>query len=152
MNSDVYTDTMRAILSLLLLSPPAVAWEFTSDPICTIWHSEPSAEMVVTFDPRHEKPYAITVELTTGQWPGGEPFSIRFEGLRTFTISTNLHELSDDRRTVRAADTGFDNVLDGLKFNLLATSFIGVESATTDLTGAASVVQRFRDCTVMGLS
>lgn len=130
-------------LALCTLATPALAWEFTPSPICTLTHAEDSAEVTVTFDHTTQL-YAIA--LTTDQgWPSAPAFSIRFDGARPNTISTPRHVTTGN--TLRVIDAGFGNVLDGLQFNATATAFTATAAVTVSLDGAAQHVQRFRDCT-----
>jgi len=108
--------------------------------------------MVVTYDPASLPPYAITVELTNGIWSNTSDYQIRFDGPHHFTIATNRHDLSEDRTTVIARDDGFANVLNGLEFNMIAVAMLGDQKAVFPLFGAAGVVQKFRDCTLIGVS
>ena len=112
-------------------------------PICTLSHSEDSAEVTVTYDPATAL-YAIAVTTATG-WPDAPAFSIRFDGARPLTISTTRHSISGQTLTV--TDRGFGNVLGGLEFNSSATAFTQAAEVTVSLDGAASPVQQFRACT-----
>ena len=62
-----------------------------------------------------------------------------------------LHEITD-QTAVTASDTGFDNVLLGLESNVMALAILGDISMPIPLIGAREAVQKFRDCTVTGLS
>ena len=134
---------MRILIPLLLLTSPAQAWEFSPVPICTLTHSEDTAEVKVTFD-HSTALYAISVTKPDG-WPSAPAFSIRFDGAQPNTISTTRHQT--DGATLTVSDQGFGNVLDGLQFNATATAFTATSAATVSLDGAAEPVQRFRDCT-----
>ena len=135
----------RLICLLLLLSGPAHAWTFTPLPVCTLSHTEAGLDVVVTFDPRQEAPYAITV---TGPdpWPEAAFFGIEFRGTLDLTITTPSHGLSEDRRTLTVTDRGFGNVLDGLEFNAVASLFTGAARKDISLSGAAMPVRDFRSC------
>ncbi|KMW59113.1 hypothetical protein AIOL_004094 [Candidatus Rhodobacter oscarellae] len=144
---------MRLLTALCLAAAPAAhAWDFTADPICTIWHGTDSAEMVVTYDPARAVPYAISVTLADRTWPDTAPYAIRFDGPRGFVISTDRHVLSDDGAAVIASDTGFENVLKGLEANIVASPLLGNMAVAIPLSDAAPAVAKFRDCTVTGLS
>ncbi len=142
-----YPRAMRLTVIPCLLAAPLHAWEFTADPVCTLHHAGPEAEVTVTHDPRQAEPYAIAVTRGAGAWPQAAAYAIRFDGPDGFTITTNRHRLSGDAATVIASDTGFGNVLDGLEFNRTATALLGNASATVALTDAAPAVRKFRDCT-----
>jgi hypothetical protein len=138
---------MRSPLALVLLTVPAQAWEAGTDGrLCTLDHAQPEAEVRLTYDPVGPV-YTITV-TTPAPWPIAPLFSIRFEGNRTLTISTDRHTMDETGRALTVTDSGFGNVLDGLEFNRTATAFTGDAAAVLDLEGAAPEVQRFRDCTV----
>lgn len=140
-----YLPLMRLIPLLLILAHPAAAWEFTGVPVCTLTHTAPEAEVVVTFDPTLPE-YAISVTLTEGTWPTAPVFAMTFDGPYPLTIQTDRHRLSEDGRTVTVRDTGFGNVLDGLEFNGIAVAYLGTTAAHVPLDGAAPAVQAFRDC------
>ena len=143
---------MRILTALTLLVSPASAWDFTPEPICTMWHTTASAEVVVTFDPGRSLPYTITVALNDTAWPALSPYGIRFDGPRGLTISTDRHAISEDQTTIIVSDTGFDNVLNGLEWNFVATPYLGNQAVAIPLADAAPVVQKFRDCTRQGVS
>ena len=134
---------MRYLIPLLLLSSPAAAWEFSATPICTLTHTEASADVAVTYDYATGL-YAIAV-TSPNEWPVSPAFSIRFDGPRAGTISTQRHQT--DGPTLTVSDTGFGNVLDGLEFNATATAFTQTSAVTVSLDGAAGPVQKFRACT-----
>lgn len=137
----------------LLLAAPAAAWDFTDDPVCTIWHDTGSAEMRVTYDPRQAEPYAITVTLADTSWPNAPVYAIQFRGMMSYAITTNRHRLSEDGRSVVASDTGFGNVLGGLANGLFATPMLGSQTVDVPLVGAAEAVAAFEACaTVPGIS
>ena len=136
---------MRHLIPLLFLASPAHAWEFTATPICTINHSEASGSVELTYD-HTTGLYAIAVTNPNG-WPVAPIFSIRFDGPRAGTISTNRHQT--DGATLTVTDAGFGNVLDGLEFNTEATAFTDTQMVTMSLQGAADPVQKFRACTTI---
>ncbi|MEO0938323.1 MAG: hypothetical protein AAFY38_09225 [Pseudomonadota bacterium] len=134
---------MRLFAFLLLTATPALAWEFSPTPICTLTHTEGPAEITVTYD-HGTQLYAVAITSPDG-WPDASAFSIRFDGPRPNTISTARHQTEGNTLTV--TDTGFGNVLDGLEFNRSTTAFTQTAAVTFSLDGAAEQVARFRDCT-----
>jgi len=126
-----------------LFAPPVEAWEFTPTPVCTLVHIEAGAEVVLTYD-HGTRLYAIRVTTPQG-WPMAPAFSMRFDGPRPGTISTQRHRLDGTSLTV--TDAGFGNVLNGLEFNTTATAFTQTSAVTVSLAGAAGPVQKFRACT-----
>ncbi|WP_299609530.1 hypothetical protein [uncultured Tateyamaria sp.] len=133
---------MRILIALALLTTPAHAWEFSPTPICTLSHSESGADVQVTYD-NATALYAIAITSPDG-WPGAPAFSIRFDGARPNTISTQTFQTTDQTLTV--TDSGFGNVLDGLEFNSTATAFTQTAAITVSLDGAPGPVQQFRAC------
>ena len=138
-----YLACMRLCLALLLLATPVHAWEFSSTPLCTLSHSEPGADVTLTYDPRGPV-YTITVTGPDG-WPDGGVFAIRFDGPRPLTITTNRQIIDGPSLTV--TDRGFGNVLSGLEFNTMATARLGNTAVPVSLDGAAEPVAAFRACT-----
>ena len=134
-----------ALVFLLALTAPAAAWTFTPQPVCTLSDRTTSASVVVTYDPRQPEPYAIAV-TGAAPWPGAPVFSMRFDGPRGMTISTDRQKLSDGGRTLTVTDRGFGNVLNGLEFNTTATALAGDTAIPFPLDGAAPEVQKFRAC------
>lgn len=135
----------HVLISLLLASSPAAAWEFSPTPVCTLSHATPEADLRVTYDPRQEQPYAIAISRQQ-PWQDATTFSMRFDGPRGLTITTDRQRLSDDGRTLTVTDRGFGNVLNGLEFNTTATALFGIAEAPFPLDGAAREVQAFREC------
>ena len=137
---------MRWSLSLFLLfATPSLAWETVPGEVCTISHSEETAEVVVTYDlQRSEYAIAITVEPS---WEPGPVFAMQFEGGATNFITTDRHQLSNDGATLTVTDSGFGNVLNGLAFNRTATALLGERAVVFSLDGAAEAVEAFRACT-----
>lgn len=137
---------MRQILfSLLLFATPASAWEFTPIPICTLFHQGEDMSVMVTYDPTI-KEYAIHLSREGG-WPESGIFSMRFEGARGLTISTDRHVIDPvDPRTLTVRDRGFGNVLNGLKFNSRAFAVLGDFEVPVSLDGASPAVDAFRAC------
>lgn len=134
----------RLALLFACLATPAGAWEFTPVPVCTLREDGP-VEIEVTFDPRREIPYAITVTAPE-PWPDAPVFGLRFDGPRGLTITTPRHTLSPDGRSLTVTDRGFGNVLDGLEYNIAATAFTGDASRRFSLDGARDPVRDFRAC------
>ena len=140
---------MRPLIALLLLlTSPALAWDFTPTPICTIAEDTADLSVRVTFDPSQPEPYAITL-TRPDPWPVTETFGLRFDGPVPLTIGTDRHRLSPDGRTLTVTDTGFGNVLDGLALNGTATALAGATEVPFDLTGARPAVEAFRSCGVV---
>lgn len=143
---------LALVLAVATGTVPAHAWQFSQTPVCTIWHTTDTAEMVVSYDPASTTPYRISVTLTEGAWPQTSPYAIQFDGPNRFMISTDRHRLSDDGSAVIAEDTGFGNVLRGLEGNLIAGARLGQTAVAIPLAGAAEAVARFRNCAAPGLS
>lgn len=129
---------------LCLAAGPVRAWEFTPTPVCTLRNDGPLS-VRVTFDPRLDEPYAITL-TSDAPWPVGAVFGLSFEGPRGLTITTGRHRLSDDRLSLTVTDRGFGNVLNGLEFNTAASAFVGDTDRRFALDGAAEPVRAFRSC------
>ena len=146
--------TIRNLFTVLAIctATPSFAWDFTAVPVCTIAHQTTQARVVVTYDPRQSLPYAIAIQQRNGTWTDTSPFRMRFDGSKSFTITTDRHRLTKDQTAVTASDTGFDNVLLGLESNVMALAILGDISMPIPLIGAREAVQKFRDCTVAGLS
>lgn len=138
---------MRALIALALLPTPALAWDFTATPVCTILEDTADLSIRVTFDPTLAEPYAITLTRPT-PWPDSETFGLRFDGPAAMTIGTARHQLSADGKTLTVTDTGFDNVLDGLAYNATATALAGATEFPFNLDGARRAVEAFRACNV----
>ena len=134
-----------ALLALTLAAPPALAWEFSPLPICTMTRAEATAEVIVTHDPVRGE-YAISVTLPEGAWPAATSFSIAFVGAAPLTISTARHVRSGDGCTITVRDTGFGNVLTGMAGNEAAVATAGAVSVLVPLDGAAAAVEAFRAC------
>lgn len=137
---------MRAILlPLCVVATSAQAWDFSPAPICTLFHQGDNMSVEVTFDPRISE-YAIHLSREGG-WPDTDVFSMRFEGPRGLTISTDRHVVNPvDTRTLTVRDRGFGNVLNGLKFNTRAVAVLGDVEVPVSLEGAAPAVEEFRTC------
>lgn len=137
---------MRLTAALLALLPaPALAWDFSPVPVCTLTHRDAAAEVTVTFDPALPE-YAIAITLAEGTWDAAPVFAIAFEGGAALTISTDRHALSDGGATLTVRDSGFGNVLNGMEFNARARAGAGTTLIDIPLDGAAPAVQAFRRC------
>jgi hypothetical protein len=136
---------MRRILACFCLAAsPGWAWEFTPEPVCTLFRNSEASSVIVTYDPQAGE-YAITLRRAA-PWPLEPIFAIRFDWPRGLTISTSRHRLSEGGTALTVTDRGFGNVLDGLQYNEAATALAGSASLSVSLDGAAPAVQAFRDC------
>ena len=137
---------MRRFLFTIALTAagPAAAWEFSPSPVCTLRHSDTSAETVITFEPGSGL-YTLSVTRTAGDWTASPSFGMAFAGGAALTIGTDRHQTEGPRLTV--SDTGFGNVLNGLEFNSTAVAFTPLQQVEIPLDGAAEPVQAFRACT-----
>lgn len=133
---------MRLILALLLAASPASAWEFYPRPVCMIAHEGSGVEIIVSHDLNRPEPYTITIRRNGG-WVNAPIFALRFDPVGP-TISTNRHQLSDDKLSV--ADSGFGNVLNGLSQNRTVTLLNGDTALPVPLDGAAAAVEAFLSC------
>lgn len=136
---------MRTACLAMCIAVPAHAWEFTPDPICTIWHETDTARLTVSYDPSLPQPYTLDLRRDT-PLPPGPVFAMNFRGIGEFTITTSRHRLSEDNRRLTVTDTGFGNVLSGLEFNAVANALIGETVEPFPLDDAAPAVRAFRDC------
>lgn len=139
---------IRLALALLLLASPAVAWEFTPSPICTLTDN---AGTTVTYDATLPE-YTISLTRPEGTWPTAPVFVMAFDGPRPLTIQTPRHVLSDDGRTLTVTDSGFGNVLDGMEFNRTALALAGDTVLQIPLDGIGPAMQAFRACPEASLS
>ncbi len=129
----------------ITLPGPALSWEFTSTPICTLSRSEETVDTIVTYDPATAE-YAIALTAKDSPWPRSAAFGIRFEGARPNLIVTERHQLSQEDRTLTVTDSGFGNVLNGLEFNDVAIAMTGDRAVAISLDEAADAVAAFRAC------
>jgi hypothetical protein len=136
---------LRALAVLLLTSSPALAWEARSGHICELTHEGEAALVRVTYDPAIPE-YAIAI-TPDRSWSPGPIFTIRFDGPRDVTISTDRHVILGDGATLTVTDRGFGNVLNGLEFNHTATALLGDQTVAFTLDGAGPAVRAFRVCT-----
>lgn len=128
-----------------LLTSPAAAWEFSPDPICTLFHQQGEAEVIVTYDAAVPL-YTLTVTLPSDQrWAEGS-FRIDFAGGMPPQIGTTRQIVSEDRRTLLVADRGFGNVLDGLGSAVIADMRIGRSGSAIELDGIDAPLAAFRAC------
>lgn len=134
---------MRLTVLAICLPTCAVAWEFSSDPLCTLSHESLHARVVITHDPGVPE-YRMRLSLPTGAWANSETFGISFQGGRSLTIGTDRHQI--DGATLTVSDAGFGNVLNGLEFNQMAIAFTTNQSRQLSLAGAAPEVRKFRKC------
>ena len=137
---------MRLALIFTLLSTLlATAWEATIGDTCTLAHETDQAQVLLTFDPAQPL-YSITVTRKDQPWQSAPIFGMSFADRTPSTITTPRHQLSEDRFAVSVEDRGFGNVLDGLQFNDRTVVFLGDQSVTFQLDGAAPEVLAFREC------
>lgn len=136
---------MRFALILSCLPLPAVAWEFSPDPICTLTHQTETAEIAITYDVTLPE-YALFITLRSAEWDDAPSFEMTFQGGIPVTIGTTRHALSGDGATLSVRDRGFGNVLDGIEFNTALAAGTGAQFITADTSNAAAAVQAFRNC------
>lgn len=144
---------MRKALTILsiAIAGPTAAWEFTETDICTVTHTDPQAQVTLTFNPAASI-YDIALQLDGQTWGDGAQFRILFEGAKTISIGTTRQILSDDRTTLNVSDRGFGNVLDGLQFNDVMTATLGEQAVAISLDGAAEPLAAFRLCPTIATS
>ena len=135
---------MRFFVPFLLFPIPALAWEFSPDPICTLFHQNPSAQITVTFDPEPSQ-YQLAITLEGRTWDPAPNFGMAFDGGQALTIGTDRQVIQGS--TLSVSDSGFGNVLNGLEFNQRVTAFTPNLAVSFSLEGAAEPVQQFRACT-----
>lgn len=145
---------MLRVMAVLLALPasPALGWEFTPHPLCTLSHEGAETAIEVTYDPREAEPYAITLTRQGAPWPPGPVFTMTFEGARALTIGTDRHRISGDGARLTVTDRGFGNVLDGLEAGDRAVARLDDVHVTVLLDGAAGPVAAFRACAVVPTS
>jgi hypothetical protein len=136
---------IRLASALVFAASQASAWQFTPIPVCTLSHETAEASLAITFDPGQTEPYAMTITVARA-WHDTDVFSLRFDGARGMTISTDRHRISPDARTLSVTDRGFGNVLNGLEYNTRATALSGDTALAFSLADAAPEVRKFRDC------
>jgi hypothetical protein len=142
---------MRLILAFCLIAPPALAWEFSPAPICTLTHDSDEGQIVLTYDPALPL-YAVTVTLADGTWPEAGPFGMAFAGGRAIAIQTDRHRISPDGRSLTVTDSGFGNVLDGLEYNARAYAMAGEQTFGLSLDGIGPAITAFRACAVADMA
>ena len=136
---------MRLAAAFCVMAGPALAWDYSPTPICTLSHEGESGSVVLTYDPVLGV-YAIALTRADGLWPDAPVFGILFAGPRQIQIGTDRHNLSEDQSTITATDKGFGNVLNGLEFNNFAVAQAGDVLFRFDLSDAAEPVRAFRNC------
>lgn len=136
---------LRVLAFLVLTTAPAFAWEATTGSVCELVHDGETARVRVTYDSAIPE-YAIAI-TPARPWAQAPTFSIRFDGPRGLTISTNRHKIFDRGATLIVRDRGFGNVLNGLEFNKTATAILGDQAVVVPLDGAGPAVRAFRACT-----
>ncbi|MEL6640782.1 MAG: hypothetical protein AAFP98_05650 [Pseudomonadota bacterium] len=134
------------VVSALFLcaATPAWPWTFEETEVCTISYDDGATAVTVVFDPR-SKLYAIKLSRAAG-WADAPVFQLRFDGGMPFTIGTDRHAVSDDRRTLSVTDTGFGNVLKGIAANTQMTALNGVQAISVSTEGAADPIAAFQGC------
>lgn len=142
---------MRLAIALSLLTSPALAWEFSASPICTLTQVTDDGTLTVTYDASLPE-YAISITLTDDSWPATLDFAMAFAGGSALSIGTNRHIISDDDRTLTVKDRGFGNVLDGLEFNTRAYAIAGDFTVGFDLDGIGPAITAFRDCPAVNMT
>jgi hypothetical protein len=137
--------SMFSGLAILVAATASEAWEFTSQPICTLSDSGGETQIEITYDGQI---YTLRLDHPDG-WPQGQIFSMRFSPVGPF-ISTDRHRIIGT--VLEVTDTGFGNVLDGLQFNGNATALLGDVAREIRLDDASEPVADFRACDARGLS
>ncbi|MEM8728733.1 MAG: excinuclease ABC subunit B [Pseudomonadota bacterium] len=135
---------MKLTWLLICIPLPALAWEFSPLPLCTLSHDTEDAQLVITHDPRVPE-YRLDLALTGAPWAASPSFGMTFQGGAALTIGTSRHMIDGSNLQVR--DQGFGNVLNGLEYNSTATAFTEQQTVTFSLDGAAEPVRAFKSCT-----
>mgnify|MGYP000046903108 FL=1 len=128
-----------ALVIVGLTSSPALAWEFSISPICTVTDRGSDTGLKLTFD---GELYALHLSHIEG-WQNAEVFAIRFAPNGPF-IQTTWHQI--DGQTLSVSDAGFGNVLKGLQDNQVAQVLLGKTFRDIDLSGAYTPVENFKNC------
>ena len=136
---------MRLLALLAVLPCPALAWDFSPVPICTLSHQTPDAEITITFDPAVPE-YALFLTRHTGPWPDSDTFTIQFLGGQELAIGTTRQTISPDGRTLSVRDRGFGNVLDGIGQNTSLEAILGDTTVRIGTEDAGPALAAFRDC------
>lgn len=136
---------MRVFCALILCANPALAWEFSATPICTLDNLGTDPKVTVTHDGQI---YAIQLDAPQG-WPDAPVFTIRFVPNGP-VISTTRHRITGT--VLEVTDSGFGNVLNGLQYNQTAEASLGDTTVAFDLSSAADPVAAFRACDPLPLS
>ena len=137
---------------LVIAASPALGWEFTPHPVCTLTHDGAEAAVEVTYDPRQAEPYAIALTRPEAAWPEAPVFTMTFEGARGLSIGTDRHRIDAGGTVLVVTDRGFGNVLDGLERGDRAVARLADAAVTIPLAGAAGPVAAFRACAVAPMS
>ena len=140
---------MRFALILVFAASSATAWEFSPTPICTLRSA--TGDVVVTYDAQLPE-YTITITRPAPGWDDAPIFGMRFDGSKPLTIHTDQHQRSAGGRQIIVTDTGFENVLNGLALNAIATAFTGTTQAEISLSGIGPALRAFRHCPDANLS
>jgi len=140
-----YPSPMRLMIALACLPLPALSWEFTADPVCTLSHSLPGAEIVLTYDPARPE-YTLRLTRSDTPWPEAPSFALVFEGGYPLQLGTAEHRLTDAGATLVVRDSGFGNVLNGMERNRTAIALTGQTALRIPLDGVTEPLARFRAC------
>lgn len=138
---------MRMALTLITFfcASAAQAWVYDGRADCSVRHQTDKLGILLSYAPQTGL-YSIAITRWDKAWAGGNRFSMKFDGPKPIFITTDRHELAQNKTTVIASDTGFGNVLDGLEFNFVAAAQLGRERVTIPLKGAKSEIAKFREC------
>jgi hypothetical protein len=136
---------MRALVALAFVTAgfgpttDAHAWEFSTEPICTVTDAGSQTALKLTYDGT-----IYTLHLTHSDgWASADIFAIRFAPNGPF-IQTTRHQINGT--TLSVADTGFGNVLTGLQINQTAQAMLGETIRDITLEGAFKPVEKFKSC------
>ncbi len=143
---------MRIVaLILSMFAAPAVAWEFTSLPLCTLSHATDQADIALTYDPGVPL-YTLAITRRNGSWPAGGTFSMAFANTRPAIIRTDRQSLSDNNTTLTVADNGFGNVLNGLEFGGTIRAAVADDFVDMTSDGITAPMAAFKTCETAALS
>ena len=131
---------LRAALIIAgLIGSPALAWDFSTSPICTVINRGSDTSLKLTFD---GELYVLRLSHLEG-WQNAKVFAIRFAPNGPF-IQTTRHQI--DGQTLSVSDAGFGNVLKGLQNNQVAQVLLGETVRDIDLSGAYTPFENFKNC------